>query len=72
MPKQAMEITDDAGALVAVCGSEDMATRVRELWEELNETKKLDVSNKGYNDDEIQRLLKGLHMYVQMPDPSEP
>ena len=64
MPKQALEIKDDESALLAVCGSESMAERVKELWERIMEDKKMDVSGQGMNDDEIQRLLKGLHMCV--------
>ena len=62
MPKQAASITDDEGALVAVCGGEAMAERVKQLWDEINEKKRLDVSNHNYTDDEVLRLLKGLHM----------
>ena len=46
MPKQAAS-TDDEGALVAVCGSEAMAERVKQLWDEINEKKRLDVSNRA-------------------------
>ena len=60
--KQAAEITDDEAALVAVCGSEAMAERVKILWADIMEKKRLDVSDQGLNDDGVVRLLKGLHM----------
>ena len=62
MPKQAAEITDDEGALLAVCGSETMVKQVKDLWDDIMEKKKLDVSGQGLNDDAVGRLLKGLHM----------
>ena len=62
MPKQAVEIVDDDGALLAVCGTESMFDRVKQLWEEMMEKKRLDVSGQGLSDDEVVRLLKGLHM----------
>ena len=56
------DIKDDEAALLAVCGSESMVDRVKALWEDIMEKKRLDVSNQGLNDDAVARLLKGLHM----------
>ena len=67
MPKQAATITDDDTALVAVCGGEAMADRVKALWEDIMEKKRLDVSDQGLDDDGVMRLLKGLHMCVAAP-----
>lgn len=52
----------DADALVQVCGGEDMADKVKKLWDEMQEKKRLDVSDQRLNDDAIQRMIKGLHM----------
>ena len=59
MPKQALEIKDDESALLAVCGSESMAERVKELWERIMEDKKMDVSGQGMNDDADPASAKG-------------
>jgi len=64
MPKQAADITDDEGALLAVCGSESMVKMVKGLWEDIMEKKRLDVSDQGLTDESTGRLLKGLHMYA--------
>lgn len=64
MPKQAATITDDDTALVAVCGSDAMADRVKILWEDIMDKKKLDCSDQGLDDEGVMRLLKGLHMCV--------
>lgn len=62
MPKQASDIKSDEDALLAVCGGEGMADRVKATWEEIMEKKRMDLSGQHLNDDEVQRLLKGLHM----------
>ena len=62
MPKQALEITDDESALLAVCGSESMVSAVKGHWEDIMERNYLDVSNQGLTDEAVGRLLKGLHM----------
>ena len=67
MPKQAATITDDDTALVAVCGGEAMADRVKALWKDIMEKNRLDVSDQGLDDDGVVRLLKGLHMCVAAP-----
>jgi hypothetical protein len=67
MPKQAATITDDDTALAAVCGGEAMADRVKALWADIMEKKRLDVSDQGLDDDGVMRLLKGLHMCVASP-----
>lgn len=70
MPKQAAEITDDEAALAAVCGGETMAEKVRTIWSDMLEKKRLDVSNLGLTDESVQRLLKGLHMCANHPLPT--
>ena len=50
--------------LVAVCGSDAMADRVKILWEDIMDKKKLDCSDQGLDDEGVMRLLKGLHMCV--------
>ena len=62
MPKQAGEVASDEDALLQVCGTEDMVERVRKLWDDMMEKKRLDVADQGLTDDGITRLLKGLHM----------
>ena len=62
MPRTAIEITDDEGALLAVCGSDSLVEQVKQLWTDINEKNKLDVSGRGLNDDAIVKVLKGLHM----------
>ena len=52
MPKHALESLDDDGALLAVCGSDSMFDRVKRLWEEMLEKKRLDVSGRH-----VQRCL---------------
>ena len=66
MPKQAADIKDDESALLAVCGSDSMMDRVKSLWEEMMEKKRLDCSNQGLTDDATGRLLKGLHMCARL------
>lgn len=56
------EIRDDEDALLAVCGGSEMVDRVKALWKDMMDQKKLDVSNQGLSDDSVSRLLKGLHM----------
>ena len=67
MPKQALEIKDDEQALVAVCGSEEMAEKVKALWEDIKEKKKLDVHGQGLTDESVGKMLKGLHMCAPRP-----
>ena len=67
MPKQAAEVKDDEAALFAVCGSDSMVERVKALWDEILERKRLDVSDQGLTDEAVMRLLKGLHMCVPAP-----
>lgn len=62
MPKVADEVTTDDDALQQVCGGLDMVEKVRALWDEIIEKKRLDVSNQGLTDDSLTKLLKGLHM----------
>lgn len=62
MPRHAGEVQNDDDALLQVCGSEQMATKVRVLWTEMMEKQKLDVSDQGLNNDTVQKLIKGLHM----------
>lgn len=69
MPKQAGSVDTDEDALLQVCGSEDMVEKVRALWTEMMEKKRLDVSDQGLSDDGVKRLLKGLHMYAPWPPP---
>ncbi|MDC0525520.1 hypothetical protein OAO87_00880 [bacterium] len=69
MPKQASEIKDDEAALLAVCGSDSMVDRVKSLWDDIMEKKRLDVSNQGLTDDAVGRLLKGLHMCASVAAP---
>jgi len=47
MPRHAGEVQNDDDALLQVCGSEQMASKVRVLWTEMMEK---------------QKLIKGLHM----------
>ena len=47
--------------LARLCGSEEMASRVKKLWEELMDKKRLDVSKEKLSDTEIGMLLKGLY-----------
>ena len=72
MVKQAVEIKDDESALLAVCGTESMCERVKLLWEDIMENKKMDVSDQGLNDEAVGRLLKGLHMCVPLAQPDAP
>ena len=69
MPKTVVDIKDDESALLAVCGSESMVDRVRSTWDDIIEKKRLDVSDQHLNDEEITRLLKGLHMCVSGAPP---
>jgi hypothetical protein len=62
MPRHAGEVQNDDDALLQVCGSEQMASKVRVLWTEMMEKQKLDVSDQGLNNDTVQKLIKGLHM----------
>ena len=62
MVKQASAIENDEDALEQVCGSAAMAERVKVLWADIMEKKVLDVSDLGLNDDDVTKLLKGLHM----------
>ena len=62
MPRHANAVVNDDDALLQVCGSEQMATKVRVLWTEMMEKQKLDVSDQGLNNDTVQKLIKGLHM----------
>ena len=61
-PRHANAVVNDDDALLQVCGSEQMATKVRVLWTEMMEKQKLDVSDQGLNNDTVQKLIKGLHM----------
>ena len=72
MVKQAVEIKDDESALLAVCGTESMCERVKLLWEDIMEKKKMDVSDQGLSDEAVGRLLKGLHMCVPLAQPDAP
>ena len=47
--------------LARLCGSEEMAERVKKLWEDLMEKKRLDVSKQRLSDTEVGMLLKGLY-----------
>ena len=47
--------------LARLCGSEEMASRVKKLWEDLMDKKRLDVSKEKLSDTEIGMLLKGLY-----------
>jgi hypothetical protein len=62
MPRHAGAVQNDDDALLQVCGSEQMASKVRVLWTEMMEKQKLDVSDQGLNNDTVQKLIKGLHM----------
>lgn len=61
MPK-ACAIANDDEALVQVCGGESMAEKAKDLWEDIKAKRRLDVSDQHMTDDEVQRLIKGLHM----------
>lgn len=62
MPKAVADVKTDEDALRQVCGGEEMAERVRVLWEDMLEKKRLDVSNQNLTDADVHNLLKGLHM----------
>lgn len=62
MVKQASEVATDEEAMLQVCGSESMVEKVKALWADMMEKKRLDVSDQGLSDDDVARLLKGLHM----------
>jgi hypothetical protein len=62
MVKQATEIATDEDALLQVCGGEAMVERVKAQWTAIMDTKRLDVSEAGLDDDAVGKLLKGLHM----------
>ena len=47
--------------LARLCGSEEMAERVKKLWADLMEKKRLDVSKQRLSDTEVGMLLKGLY-----------
>ena len=47
--------------LARLCGSEEMASRVKKLWEDLMDKKRLDVSKEKLSDTEIGMVLKGLY-----------
>ena len=47
--------------LARLCGGEEMAERVKKLWEDLMEKKRLDVSKQRLSDTEVGMLLKGLY-----------
>ena len=51
-------------ALLAVCGSDSMVERVKALWDDIIQNRRLDVSGQGLTDEAVGRLLKGLHMCV--------
>ena len=61
MPK-ACAIANDDEALIQVCGGVSMAEKAKDIWEDIKAKHRLDVSDQHMTDDEVQRLIKGLHM----------
>ena len=47
--------------LSRLCGSEGMADRVKNLWDDLMEKERLDISKQRLSDSEIGLLIKGLY-----------
>ena len=41
-----------------------MADRVTKLWEDIKTKNRLDVSDQKLSDDDVGRMIKGLHMYA--------
>ena len=62
MPREVAEVNTDEEALTQVCGGLAMAERVKALWADMLEKKRLDVSNQRLTDADVHSLLKGLHM----------
>ena len=58
--------TAEAAELVRLCGGEEMATRVRTLWEDLIAKGRLDVSKQRLGNDDIKLLIKGIYSMAQM------
>ena len=62
MVKDVPEIKDADDALEKVCGSKELKALVEEKWGEINEKKRLDISDRKMGDDQVSKFLKGLHM----------
>ena len=62
MRKEVAEIKSDEDALQQVCGGLEAAERVKTLWEDMMQKKRLDCSGLNLTDDDVSKLLKGLHM----------
>ena len=53
---------DEEEALSKICGGDSMSAKAQELWDEMLNKGRLDISKGRYNDEEVTNLLKGLHM----------